>query len=122
MSERPQLLDDSVLLRTDNGLGIEQVPGYRCGVASCALYRQPSYAKASEGILLRASLWQGLFCVARSTKQNGGGGVRRLWSHRVSRSVKVSMNKVLPSHSHVSSNVLKCHPIPQLWDEMGVTS
>jgi len=59
MSERPQLLDDSVLLKTDNGLGIEQVPVYCFGAASCALHRRPSFAKASEGILLRASLGQG---------------------------------------------------------------
>jgi hypothetical protein len=35
----------------------------------------PSFAKASEGILLRATALQGLFCVVRSAKQNGGWGV-----------------------------------------------
>src|SRR6267154_1112189 len=37
----------------------------------------PSFAKASEGTLLRATALQGLFCVARNAKQNGGwGGIR----------------------------------------------
>jgi len=55
-------------LKTDNGLGIEQVPVV--GIAGYALalrglkdrappLRPPSFAKASEGILLRASLGQG---------------------------------------------------------------
>ena len=55
---------------------------------------QPSHAKASEGILLRARVWQGLFCVARSAKQNGGAGRIRtrgsclmLASPRASRSI-----------------------------------
>jgi hypothetical protein len=60
----------------------------RIGIMACAVHPElatngfslegsPSYAKASEGILLRATALQGLFCVVRSGKQNGGwGGIR----------------------------------------------